>query len=281
MLTTDRKGPLCMVAASLCWSLGGLCIRFIPWSAMSIIGMRALLAAIVFAVYRKSIKLKLSKGNVMAGVCLSATTVLYVFANQLTTAAAAILLQFTSPVFILLIHLFFYKKRPKLSEIIAVSVTIIGMLLFFADGLDAGNILGNLLAICSGLSFAGVFVCNKRPDTDPGQSVMLGFLINAAIWMPFAFFDKAITADPVAWSFIVLTGVVQVGLAYIFFSVGIKRTSALLACLTTALEPVLNPIWVALATPERPGRYAILGGAVIMLAIVGYNLWLERAKRKQ
>ena len=280
MVATDRKGPLFMVAASLCWSLGGLCIKFIPWSAMSIIGLRALLAAIVFAVYRRSVKLQFTTGNVLAGVFLSATTILYVFANQLTTAAAAILLQFTSPIFILLIHFLFYKKRPKPSEIAAVSVTILGMLLFFADELNAGNILGNLLAIASGLSFAGVFVCNKRPDTDPGQSVMLGFVINAVIWTPFVFFDGAITADPVAWGFILLTGVVQVGMAYIFFSIGIKRTSALLACLTTALEPVLNPIWVALATPERPGRFAVAGGAVIIIAIVGYNIWVERQTRQ-
>jgi len=154
------------------------------------------------------------------------------------------------------------------------------MLLFFADRLDSGHFLGNLLAIGSGLAFAGVFVGNKRPDTDPDQSIMLGFLVNTVVFIPFCFFDPSISADPVAWGFVALLGLVQVGLAYVFFSFGIKRTPALLACLITAMEPVLNPVWVALATPERPGRFALAGGAVILVTVVCYNIWVERRKMR-
>jgi len=263
-----------MVAASVCWSLGGLCIKFIPWGAMSIIGLRALLAAVVFAVYRRSVKIKFTRGNILAAGCLSATTILFVFSNKLTTSAAAILLQFTAPIFIILIQLVFYKVKPKWGEITAVSVTILGMLLFFADRLEAGNALGNLFAIASGLSFAGVFVCNKRSDTNPEQAAFLGFLINSVIGMPFAFFE--VTADVTAWGFMILLGVVQVGLAYVFFSIGIKKTPALLSCLITAMEPVLNPLWVALATGEIPGPFAAAGGIVIVLTVVGYNIWVEK-----
>ena len=279
MFKTDSKGPLCMAAAALCWSLGGLCIKFIPWNAMSIIGLRAILAAAVFAIFRKSLKVHLTKGNVMAAIFLAVTTVLFVFANQLTTAAAAVLLQFTAPVFILLIQFVLYRKRPRLSEALAVTVTLLGMFLFFADQLDSGHTLGNILAIASGFTFACVFLLNKRQDTQPEQSVMLGFLINAVVWTPFVFFDPNITSDPVAWGFVALMGIVQVGMAYVFFSVAIKRTSALLASLIVALEPVLNPVWVGLATPERPGRYAIVGGAVIILAVVGYNMWVAKENK--
>ncbi|MCL2391261.1 MAG: DMT family transporter [Oscillospiraceae bacterium] len=279
MITQNNKGPLCMVAAAICWSLGGLLFQFIPWNATSIIGLRALFAAIVFAIFRKSIKVKLTPGNIMAALFLSATTMLFVFSNQLTTAAAAVMLQFTAPVFILLIQFLFYKKKPKPSELVAVVITILGMLLFFADDIDAGHMLGNILAIISGLTFACVFVCNQRPDTEPEQSVMLGFLINAILWTPFAFFDSNITAEFVPWIFIIVMGVVQVGFAYVFFTIGIKHTPALLASLIVALEPVLNPIWVALFTPERPGRYAIFGGAVIVITIVTYNVWVAKRER--
>jgi len=268
-----------MAAASLCWSLGGLCIKFIPWGAMSIIGLRALLAAAVFVVYRKSVKVNFTRGNVLAALCLSATTILFVFANKMTTAAAAILLQFTAPAFIILIQFVFYRTKPKWSELAAVSITICGMLLFFADKLAPGNMLGNLLAIASGLCFAGVFVCNKRKDTDPQHALYLGFLINAIIGLPFIPFEA--TADPVSWFFVFLLGIVQVGLAYVFFSVGIKRTPALLACLITALEPVLNPVWVALATGERPGPFALVGGAVIVVTVVVYNVWVERTPSRR
>ena len=270
----DRKGPLCMLAASVCWSFGGLCIKFIPWSAMSIIGLRALLAAVVFSIYRRSLKISLTKGNITAAVCLSLTTILFVFANKLTTAAAAILLQFSAPIFIILIQLVFYRQKPKVSEAVAVSITILGMLLFFADHLEPGGTLGNILAIASGLTFAGVFVCNKRPDVVPEQSLSLGFLINAVIGLPFVI--VGVDADPIAWGAAILLGVVQVGLAYVFFSIGIKRTAALLACLITALEPVLNPLWVALATNEFPGPFALAGGAVIVLTVVCFNVWTEK-----
>jgi drug/metabolite transporter (DMT)-like permease len=197
------------------------------------------------------------------------TTILFVFATKLTTAAAAILLQFTAPIFIILIHLFFYKRKPKTSEVAAVSVTVLGMLLFFMDRLDGGGMLGNMLAIASGLSFAGVFVCNRRPDTQPEQALMLGFLINACIGMPFVFFE--VNADPGAWAAVFVLGIVQVGLAYVFFSIGIKRTPALLACLITAMEPLLNPVWVALVIGEIPGVFSIVGGLIIVFTVVGYN----------
>ena len=272
--SSERKGPLCIAAAALCWSFGGLCIKFIPWGAMGIIGLRSLLAALLFTFYNKSIKINFTPGNILSAICLSGTTLLFVFANKLTTAAAAIILQFTSPIFIILINLSLYKKKPKTSEIIAVTFTFIGMLMFFFDSLEAGNLLGNLLAISSGLFFAGVFIFNKREDTNPDQALFFGFLINAIIGIPFAFFEA--TADPLAWGLIIFMGLVQVGLAYIFFSIGIKRTSALFACLIAALEPVLNPIWVALFTGEVPGMFAVTGGVVIIVTVVSYNVWVEK-----
>lgn len=263
-----------MVAASLCWSFGGLCIKFIPWGAMSIIGLRAVLAALVFAVYRRSVKIDFTRGNILAGLCLAGTTIFFVFANKLTTAASAIFLQFSAPIFIILIYFLFYKKKPKPSEIAAVSATTLGMLLFFAGQLDGGAMLGNLLAIASGMCFAGVFVCNERPDAKPEHSLFLGFLINAAAGIPFAFFEA--TANPVAWGAIIFLGVVQVGIAYVFFSIGIKSTGALLACLITALEPILNPVWVALFYGEKPGGFSLAGGTVIIITVVVYNMWTER-----
>jgi drug/metabolite transporter (DMT)-like permease len=282
MLAENRKGPVYIMLASICWSFGGVFIKFIPWGAMSIVGLRALFAAIVFVIYRRSFKLEFTLGNILTAICLSSTTVMYVYANKLTTAAAAILLQFTAPVFIILIYLIFYRKKPTPSAVIAVLITLLGMWLFFADTLDAGAFWGNIMALISGLSMAGVYVCNKRPDTNPENALFLGFLINSCIGLPFVFSE--VTADTSAWVAVVILGIVQVGLAYVFFSKGIKKTPALLGCLISAIEPILNPIWVLLAgilglLPELeiPGRYALMGGAVIILTVVGYNIWVERS----
>ena len=277
----DRSGSLFMVLASICWSFGGLFIKFIPWSAMSIVGLRAVLAAIVFVIYRRSFKIEFTLGNIMTAICLSSTTIMYVYANKLTTAAAAILLQFTAPIFIILIYLIFYKKKPTISAVVAVMLTLFGMMLFFAENLDSGAFWGNIMALVSGLSMAGVYVCNKRPDTNPENALFMGFLINTFIGLPFAFSE--VTADITAWGAVIFLGVVQVGFAYIFFSKGIKKTPALLACLISTIEPILNPIWVLLAgilglLPELevPGLFALIGGIIIVLTVVGYNVWVER-----
>jgi len=279
----DRKGPVFIALASVCWSFGGLFIKFIPWGAMSIVGIRAFLAAIVFIIYRRSVRIQFTPGNIMTAICLSSTTVMYVFANKLTTAAAAILLQFTAPVFIILIYLIFYKKKPTISAVVAVLLTLFGMMLFFAENLDTGAFWGNIMALISGLSMAGVYVCNKRPDTNPENALFLGFLINTCIGLPFVITD--VTPDIGAWVAVLILGVVQVGLAYVFFSKGIKRTPALLACLISAVEPILNPIWVMLAglwglLPELeiPGVFALIGGTVIILTVVGYNIYVERSQ---
>jgi len=271
----NRKGPLCMLAASLCWSIGGLLMKYVPWDPMSINALRSLFAALVFIIYRKNVKVKLTRGNILAALCLTTTTTLFTFANKLTTAAAAILLQYTSPIFIILIQLVFYGKKPRISEAVAVVTTILGMLLFFAGNLESGDMLGNILGIASGLTLAGVFVCNKRQDVVPQQSLFIGFLISVAVGAPFVL-SGGVTSEPIAWGSVLILGSVQVGLAYVFFSIGIKTTPALMACLITAMEPVLNPVWVALATGEIPGPHAIAGGGIIILSVVSYNVWMEK-----
>lgn len=266
-----------MLAAAVCWSFGGLLIKYIPWDPMTIVGIRSLLAAIVFIVYNRNLRVKFTTGTVLSALCLCGTTVLYVFANKLTTAAAAILLQFCAPVFIIIFELIFKGKKPKPAELLTVALTLSGMVLFFIERLESGGALGNALAILSGVSFAGMFVCNKRADTDSGQGMLLGFLFNAVIGLPFAFFGA--TADVTAWAAILFLGIVQVGIAYLLFAIGIKKTPALLACLITAVEPILNPVWVAVFTDERPGGFALLGGVVIVTAVVGYNIYVEKQKR--
>lgn len=274
MTQYNRKGALYLVAAAVCFSFGGLCIKLIPWGAMSIIGIRSLLAVFVFAAWRKSVRIEFTKGNILAALSLSATTVLFVFANKMTTAASAIFLQFSAPIFIVLIQLIFFGKKPRISDIAAMSATFLGMLLFFAGNIEGGALPGNILAILSGVTFAAVFVLNGRPDVNSEQSMMLGFIINTALGLPFAFFD--VTTEPLAWACVVFLGIVQVGIAYAFLSIGIKYTPALLACLTTAIEPVLNPVWVALATGEVPGINVVAGGVVIILTVVCYNVWTAR-----
>ncbi|MHB1314253.1 MAG: DMT family transporter [Christensenellales bacterium] len=268
------KGPVLIAATAILWSLGGLLIKLIPWDAMTIVGMRAFIAALVMIVYMKKVRITLSPAVILGGLCMSATTILFVFANKLTTAANAIVLQYTAPVFVVIFSVLFLKKRLKALDVLAVLIVFAGIALFFFDRLQEGAMLGNTLAALAGVTFSGVFMVNKMPGAKPEESVLLGHLINTVAALPFI--AAHLTFEPVAWLSIAILGIFQLGIAYVLFSIGIKHTPPITASLIAALEPLLNPVWVLLATGETPGVFALFGGAVVLVTIVLYNVIVSR-----
>lgn len=273
----NKKGPLFIALTAVLWSFGGVLIKLVPWDAMTIIGMRAALGAIVVAIYMKKPRIHFRPSVILGALCMSGTTVLFVFANKLTTAANAIMLQYTAPVFVIILTALFWKKLPKGLDVAAVLAVFGGIALFFVGQLQATAVLGNVLAVLSGLSFAGVFLVNQMPDACPEESVLLSMVLNTVISIPFIV--QNITFEPVAWVSIVLLGVFQIGLAYVLFSIGIKITPPVTASLIAAIEPILNPVWVFLATGENPGVWAIAGGIIVILVVVGYNTITSRRIR--
>ena len=269
-MCSNTKGPLMIAATAILWSFGGLLIKFISWDAMTIVGMRALFAGAVMAVYMRRPRITFSLPVIFGGLALSATTIFFVYANKLTTAANAIVLQYTAPIFIVIFSIVFLKKRVTSFDIIAVIVVFIGIGLFFFDQLAANALLGNILAILAGVSFAGVFLINNMRGAKPEEAMLLGHIINVVIALPFIF--SGITFEPAAWGAVVLLGVFQLGLAYVLFSIGIKTTPAIAASLIATLEPLLNPLWVLLFTGERPGAWALVGGAIVLVTVVVYNI---------
>lgn len=275
------KGPLLIAATAILWSFAGLLIKMIPnWDAMTIVGMRALFAAGVMALYMRKPHITFSPSVIVGGLCMSGTTILFVFANKMTSSANAIVLQYTAPIFIIILSLIFLKKRPRALDIAAVLATVAGIALFFFDQLQGSALLGNLIALASGLTFAGVFLVNQMPGAKPEESVLLGHLFNVAVSIPFIM--THITFEPRAWMAITLLGLFQLGLAYVLFSTGIKKTPPITASLIAALEPLLNPIWVYLFWPthERPGAWALVGGVIVLTAVVAYNVLSMRMSRR-
>jgi drug/metabolite transporter (DMT)-like permease len=266
----NAKGPLLIAATALLWSFGGLLIKLVPWDAMTIVGIRSLIAGAVMAVYMRRPRITFSPAVILGGLSLSATTILFVFANKLTTAANAIVLQYVAPIFVLILSAIFLKKRFRTPDIAAVIVVFIGIALFFFDRLQANALLGNILAVLAGVSFAGVFLINQMKGAKPEEALLLGHIINFIVSIPFVV--KNVTFEPMPWLYIVLLGVFQLGLAYVLFSIGIRRTPPVQASLIATLEPLLNPVWVLLLTGERPGLFALIGGAVVITTIVIYSI---------
>ena len=273
----SKKGPVFIAVTAVLWSFGGILIKLVPWDAMTIVGMRAIFAAAVIAIYMKRPRIRLTPGVLLGALCMSGTTVLYVFANKLTTAANAIMLQYTAPVFVILLSALFLRKRPRALDAAAVLVVFGGIALFFVGQLRGTALLGNALALLSGLSFAGVFLVNQMADASPVESSLLSMLLNFVIALPFI--ARGITWEPLPWLAITLLGVFQIGLAYVLFSIGIRTTAPVAASLIAAIEPILNPVWVALFQGELPGPWAVAGGVLVLGAVVAYNVLTARNTR--
>ena len=210
----------------------------------------------------------------MGAFCLCATTTLYVYANKLTTAANTIVLQFTAPIFVILIMWVAAKERPKKLEIVTCILVFAGIVCFFVDGLSVGNTLGNFLAILSGLSYAGVFMMKSMPGSDSFSSIIIGQAMGAVIGFPFLLQET--DYGPSALTGILLLGVFQLGLAYIFFSKGMETTKPVAASLIAAIEPILNPVWVAIFFKETVGALALVGAIIVIGSIVTYEVVKEK-----
>ncbi len=267
-----RRGTLCVFAAALLYSIGGLCIKVIPWHGMSINGGRTLIALFVVGGYMflARHKLRWNKWIALGAVAVCGTNVLFTLANKMTTAANAIVLQFTAPIFVILLSLFFWRKKPQRLDLIVCTVVLLGVLCFFVESLEAGGTLGNVLALFAGLSYAGVFLLNDLPDADPISSVFWGDFFSAVMGLPFLL--RETDFSPVTLGSLLILGAFQVGLAYVLMCIGLRTTPAVTASLVSGIEPVLNPILVAVFYHETIGPLSLLGAAVVISAVVIYNV---------
>jgi drug/metabolite transporter (DMT)-like permease len=276
----DRyKGPLLIAASAIMWSSAGVLIKLVPWNAMSIVGLRSLFAAAVLLIYMRRPRISFTKPVILGGLSLSATMVLFVFANKLTTAANAIVLQYTSPIFVILLSPLLLKSRSKALDIATVGVVFAGVALFFFGQMRTDAVLGSILGVLSGFTCAMAFIAYRMPGAKPVESMLLAFLVNIFAGAPFV--AIGVTFEAVPWLVVALLGVFQLGLPYVIFSIGIRRTPPLTACLVCALEPLLNPVWVMIATGEKPGVYALIGGILVIAAVAAYNVLSVRQARRE
>lgn len=268
----EKLGVLFVFLAAVLYSIGGLCIKVIPWNGLSINGGRNMVALLVIGGYLLATRHRprFNRWILVGAVCICGTNTLFTVANKLTTAANTIVLQFTAPIFVILLSVVFWKRRPQKLDLIACGVVLVGVLCFFVDSLEAGGMAGNILALLSGLSYAGVFLLNDLPDSDPISSVFWGDVMSVAIGLPFLVRETDLGLVPM--TSLVILGAFQVGLAYILLTIGLRTTPAVTASLVSGIEPVLNPILVAVFYHETIGPLALLGAAIVVGGVVIYNV---------
>ena len=274
----NRRAVLFVFLASVCFSTGGLFIKLVPWSPLAINGARNLIGAAVIGLYLLITRRRVifNRRVLIGALSMIGVTTLFAIANKLTTAANTIVLQFTAPVFVILFMALLYRQKPGRVDLITCFLVLLGVVLFFVDGIRAGNLTGNIVAILSGICYAGVFMMNTGKDADAISSCFLGQLTAGLVMTPLCFSETDFSLPTLAS--ILALGVVQVGGAYILFSIGIQRTPAVTASLITGMEPIMNPLLVAAFYRERVSALAITGAVIVVCSILAYNVWLARKK---
>lgn len=262
-----QKGLVAVLIAAILWSSGGLFIKLISLTPMQISFFRCLVAAIIFAfIFGKRIK-NTNSLALLNAVFYASVLIAYVIATKTTTAANAIFLQSTAPIYVLIFEPIINKTRYEKINLITIIVCVAGMFLFFMGKLAPGYLEGNLVALFSGLAFAAFFLgMRKNKPHYQVASIFWGNIIVAIVCVPFLFSIQELRfSDMWMVSFL---GVFQIAVAYAFLSFGLIRVLAVEASILSMFEPVLNPVWVYLGYGEVPSTYAIIGGLIIITAIV-------------
>lgn len=276
------RGSLAVAACAFLWSLAGLFIKLIDWNPFAIAGGRSLVALVfLFIVVRKP-RFTFSGPQIGAALANVATMLLFVYANKATTSANAILLQYGSPVYVAIAGAFILKEKPRVEHWLALVAILGGMVLLFGDGLGGGSLLGNLAAVAAGVTFAFYMIFMRmQKEGSPIESVMLSHMLTAVIAIVAALFLPAPSFGIKPIAAILGLGVLQIGLASVLFSYGIKRVSAIESVLIAVIEPLCNPLWVFLVMGEAPSGAAIAGGGIIVVAVVLSSVISARRDAKQ
>lgn len=271
-----KKGYLFVLLSALCFATGGLLIKINSWSSMTINGVRSLFALLIFYPYFRSIghKFRINKMIIIGALANTGMCVTFVSANKLTSAANAIVLQFTLPIYIILMLWIFWKKRPDRVSVLTALFSFIGILFFFFDNLTTSGMVGNLLALLSGLLYAIVFLIKKMPNSDFESSAVLSFAINLIIGIPFYVQENTFTPNNVVS--VILLGFVQIGMAYIFLAKGLDYVPPVAASLISMVEPIVNPILVAAFYGETIGFISIIGAVIVLGSATFYSVYSSK-----
>jgi DME family drug/metabolite transporter len=262
-----RSAVLSVVFAALLWSSGGLFIKIAPFGPLAVACGRALVTTIFYLVVLRP---NLRGARIATGIVYAAMIVTFVSATKLTTAANAIFLQYTGPAYVLALSPVLLREPFERLDAFCVALSLAGMALFFVGKVEPGQFWGNLLGALSGIAYALTIILLRRDAKEGAKDAMpstvLGNLIAALITLPFVTGDFARMTMQGALVLAYL-GVVQMGIAYLLLARGLRSVPAAEASLISMLEPTLNPVWVYLGTGERPGPWAVVGGAVVLAAV--------------
>ncbi|MBQ2059006.1 MAG: EamA family transporter [Firmicutes bacterium] len=273
-------GTLCTLIAACLFALGGLLMKLIPWHGLAINSFRSAIAFWIILLFLKRTghRIVVNRSVMTGAACMVLTNLLYSMANKLTTAGNTIILQFTAPIFVIIYSTILFKKKPQKLDLAACACVFAGVVFFFVDGLSAGNMLGNALALMSGMFYGGVFMMNSFDDSDSLSSVLFGLVGGFVTGLPWLLRQDFSQTGAAGWTAALCLAVFQLGVAYIFFTAGLETTPPVAACLITGVEAILNPVLVAVFYHERLTKLSLVGAAIVFISVMAYNLLMTLKK---
>lgn len=267
-----RRGRLVLFLAAFLWSLAGVFIKFLPLHPLTIVFYRSFFAAVFFAFFRGR-SVSLPRGALLVAIfSYTAAISAFVAANKLTTAANAIVLQYTAPIFVfILVRLLFHEKITGINWI-CLAFGMFGIGVIFLGSAGQPDAPGVMVALLSGLLFS-VYMVTLRflKEVHAGTLTFVNNLACGLILLPFVSSELGVSVREVA--ILAVMGIVQLGIPYWLFSKGLETTPLQEAALIVLIEPVLNPLWVALVVGEIPGVATLMGGALIIISLGFRYLW--------
>ena len=278
-MNNEKKAILEMLLCAALWSVAGIFIKLIPWNGFVVASLRSLIAGITIylCMRRMGLRYVFNRKTVIVGFFAGMTYLCFAVSNKMTTAANAIVLQFTAPVFIVIYSALFFKKPIRKQDLAVVLFTLLGISLFFLDQLKPGYILGNCVAIAAGMFMAGMYVSVGEIQEDERFSgIVNGQALTFLLGLPFVFTTHPVFNLPSVVCILIL-GVFQLGLAYVLYVKSTRYCPPLACSLLGAVEPLLNPVWVFLFDGERPGMFALIGSVIVIVSI---TLWCIYGQEK-
>lgn len=277
-----KKENIAIIEMLICatlWSIAGIFMKLLPWNGFAVAGLRSLIAGLTVAAYilLRGMHIIINRRTLITGVFTACMYTCFAVANKLTTAANAIVLQFTSPVFIVIFSALILKKRIRRNDALVVSFTLIGIALFFFDQLKPGYILGNFVAIAAGMFMAGMFMAVGELEREQRFSgILIGQSLTFLVGLPFIIATRP-EFTVVSTLSILILGVFQLGISYVLYVESTQYCPPLACSLLGAAEPLLNPVWVLIFDGERPGIFALIGGVIVVVSI---TLWCVFGQEK-
>ena len=264
-LTPRRRAVLFMALTAILWSSSGLLVKIITWHPLSILSGRSIFSTAVFWIFLKNPRWGWTRLQIIGACGYVFAQLFFIMATKLTTAANAIFLQYTLPIYLVIFGYWFLNEKPQRADWISLMAIFSGLLLFFGDNLSLNGISGNILGILSGMAMAVLILCmRKQKDGIPASTILLGNLLGAGIGFPSLLHESFSASNLCIISYL---GIFQIGLSFVLYSIAIKNIQALESSLILMLEPVLNPLWVFLVIGECPGRMALIGGSLVIGAV--------------